>query len=558
MKTSTFAALLVLASTVVGASFAGGCVGKIGEDDGSTIGGGKGPGPGTNPGETPAGLRDPGNKTIHRLNRVEYDNTVRDLLGSALKPSTDFPSDDHGYGYDNIADVLALSPLQLELYERAAERLVDEAFAKPDTVAKLIPCKLEEPACPKTVIDAFAMRTFRRPVTDEDSTKLLAFIDIAKGEGQSTLEGVKLAMRAALVSPHFIFRIELDPDPADPKAHELNDYELASRLSYFLWSSMPDQALFASAAAGKLHEPEELKAQAMRMLADPRSESLVANFAGQWLHTRDLDEYTVEAKIYPGFDDTLRKSMKRETELFFSAFLKSDLDMKGLLTADFTFLDTRLATHYGVEAPATPWMKVTQDTTKRRGLLGLGGILTMTSMPNRTSPVKRGRWVLEQMLCTPPPPPPPGVEGLKPEETVMGTLRQRMEAHRKQAVCSSCHNMMDPIGFGLENFDGIGKFRTDEAGIKIDASGKLPITGQVFNGGGELAVALAEDSRVGRCITQHLFTYAMGRGATSTDEIYLDEITGNTKSSGNRMKDLITQIVISEPFRMRRAVGGAL
>ncbi len=557
MKTSTLAALFLLGTGAVGASFGAGCVGAIGADDGSAIGSGPGGPNGTNPpGTNPAGLRDPGSKTIHRLNRAEYDNTVRDLLNTALRPSSDFPSDDHGYGYDNIADVLSLSPLQLELYERAAERLVDEAFAKPDMVAKLIPCKIEEDACAATAINAFATRAFRRPVTEDDTTKLLSFVALAKGEGQSALEGVKLAMRATLVSPHFLFRIELDPDPSSTAPHALNDYELASRLSYFLWSSMPDQALFASAASGKLHEPEELKAQALRMLNDPRSASMVENFAGQWLHTRDLDEYTVEAKVYPGFDDTLRKSMKKETELFFAEFLRGDLDMKGFLTADFTFVDNRLATHYGITAPATPWSKITMDTSKRRGLLGLGGILTMTSMPNRTSPVKRGRWVLEQMLCTPPPPPPPGVEGLKPEETVMGTLRQRMEAHRKQAVCASCHNMMDPIGFGLENFDGIGKWRTEEAGITIDATGKLPITNQAFTGPSELASALAEDARVGRCITQHLFTYAMGRGATATDEIYLDEISGNTKSSGNRMRDLIMQIVTSEPFRMRRA-GGA-
>lgn len=546
MKTSTLAALFVVSMSV-----AAGCVGAIGQDDGSPVGGPGGQNP-VPPGTNPAGLRDPGSKTIHRLNRTEYDNTVRDLLNTSLTPSTDFPSDDHGYGYDNIADVLALSPLQLELYERASERLIDEAFSKPDMVAKLIPCKLEEESCATTAINAFATRAFRRPVSAEDTSKLLAFVTLAKGEGQTTLEGVKLAMRATLVSPHFLFRIELDPDPTDPKPHQLNDYELASRLSYFLWSSMPDRALFDSAASGKLHEPEELKAQAMRMLADPRSNALVSNFAGQWLHTRDLDEYTVEAKVYPGFDDTLRKSMKKETELFFAEFLRGDLDMKGFLTADFTFVDSRLATHYGISAPSTPWSRITMDASKRRGLLGLGGILTMTSMPNRTSPVKRGRWVLEQMLCTPPPPPPPGVEGLKPEETVMGTLRQRMEAHRKQPICASCHNMMDPIGFGLENFDGIGKWRDEEVGIKIDASGKLPITGESFTGPTQLASLLAEDARVGRCITQHLFTYALGRGPTSTDEIYLDEITGNTKSAGNRMKDLIVQIVTSEPFRLRR------
>lgn len=537
---------MVVASIVAGGAFA--CVGEIGKDDGSAVGG-----PNGGPGSTASGVRDPGTKTIHRLNRVEYDNTVRDLLNTTTKPAVDFPSDDHGYGFDNIADVLSLSPLQLELYERAAERLVDEAFAKPEMASKLIPCKIDDAACPRTAIAAFATKAFRRPVTDEDMTKLMAFVDLAKGEGQGSLEGVKLAMRATLVAPHFIFRVELDPES---KIHEVNDYELASRLSYFLWSSMPDDTLFASAASNRLREPEELKSQALRMLADPRADSMIANFAGQWLQTRAMDDLTREAKAFPGFDETLRKSMKKEAELFFAEFLRGDLDMKGFLTADFTFIDSRLATHYGVPAPTTPWARTTMDTSKRRGLFGLASVLTTTSYPDRTSPVKRGRWVLEQMLCTPPPPPPPGVEGLKPEPMPTGTVRQRMEAHRKQAVCASCHAMMDPIGFGLENFDGIGKFRTEEAGFAIDSSGKLPVTGQTFNGGAELAVALADDVRVPRCIAQHLYTYALGRGPTANDEIYLDEITSNAKTSGNRMKDLIVQIVVSEPFRMR-SPGGA-
>jgi len=542
---------LVIAAVTTAA--VAGCIGEIGQDDGK-IGGG--------PQDTPAigvdGLRDPGSKTIHRLNRVEYDNTVRDLLGTTTKPSVDFPADDHGYGFDNIADVLSLPPLQLELYERAAERLIDEAFAKPEMVSKLVPCSLatDERGCATKAIGAFATKAFRRPVGDAEVTRLLGLFDVAKGEGGTAQDGVKLAMRAALVSPHFIFRIELDPDLTAKAARPLNDYELASRLSYFLWSSMPDDTLFDLARDGKLEDPGVLRTQAMRMLEDPRSNALVSNFAGQWLSTRELDEVNIEKTAFPSFDDTLRTSMKKETELFFKAFLENDLDMKQFLTADFTFIDARLATHYGMEAPTTPWAKVTRDPT-RRGLLGLAGLLTTTSYPNRTSPVKRGAWVLHQLLCTPPPPPPPGVEGLKPEATPTGTIRDRMEAHRTQPVCRSCHEMMDPIGFALENFDGIGKWRTEEAGFKIDASGKLPGSGATFTGGAGMSAALAEDSRVGRCITEHLYTYALGRGPAAHDHVYLDDIADKTRSSGNRMKELIVQIVISEPFRMRRVnVGG--
>lgn len=528
--------------TLLVGSITAGCIGAIGDgSDGSDPAGGSSP-----------VTRDPGSKTIHRLNRVEYDNTVRDLLGTTMKPSKDFPADDHGYGFDNIADVMSLSPLQVQLYDRASEALVEELFADSARLAKLLTCDPDaDAACAKTTLSAFAERAFRRPASDADMTKLLSFVDVAKSQGGSAKEGVKLAMRAALVSPHFLFRLELDPDLGVTTPRALDDWELATRLSYFLWSSMPDQTLFAAARAGKLQDPEELAKQALRMLEDPKSDSMVSNFAGQWLHIRDLADVSPESGLFPAFDAQLRSSMKTETEKFFGDFLRGDDDVIGLLTADWTYADDKLATFYGLPATgASGFTKVKLDD-KRRGLLGQGTFLTVTSYPNRTSPVKRGRWVLDNFLCTPPPPPPPGIDGLDKSPVKTGTVRERMEAHRKNPVCASCHSMMDPIGFGLENFDAIGSFRTTDGGSTIDASGVLPGSGEAFAGASQLASALSKDPRVPRCVASHLYTYALGRGPTTADEIYLDEITAGAKSKGNRMKDLVLEIVRSEPFRMR-------
>jgi hypothetical protein len=539
-----------------------GCTGSIGAGDG-TIGSpaaegdpGRG-GPGGGPAVSPT--RDPGTKTIHRLNRVEYDNTVRDLLGTSIRAAADFPADDHGYGFDNIADVLSLSPLQVELYDRAAEKIVEDVFAKTDLAKRVLSCDLakDEKSCATSSLTAFATRAFRRPATAEEVGKLVAFVDLAKGLGGTALEGVQLAVRAVLVSPHFLFRVELDDDPAAPEVRSLTGHEIASRLSYFLWSSMPDQALFDAAAAGSLADAAEIRKQATRMLADPRSDSLITNFAGQWLHTREIDSVTPEAAVYPGFDATLRASMKKETELFFAEFLRGDVKLPELLTANWSFVDAKLATHYGLPAPTSAFAK-TPLSGARRGLLGHGSILTTTSYPDRTSPVKRGHFVLEELLCTPPPPPPPGVEALAPQPNKTGTIRERMEAHRTDPVCASCHQVMDPIGFGLENFDGIGRYRTDEGGAPIDASGVLPGTGAKFSDSVGLVTELATDPRLGRCVAQQLYTYALGRGPKPTDKDYLDEITANARAAGDRVKDVILEIVSSEPFRTRRpgAAGG--
>ena len=519
-----------------------GCTGNIGDSDGV-----EGPGGGD---RTQPLARDPGRVTLHRLNRVEYDNTVRDLLGTSLKPALEFPTDDYGYGYDNIADVLSVSPLQFELWDRAAEKLVDDALARPSTAKVLLPCTAstapDATACVRQVVSGFATRAWRRPLSAEETDRLVALVDKAKALGGTVDDGIKNALRAVLESPHFLFRVELDVEPAGNKPHALSDWELASRLSYFLWSSMPDDALFSAAKDGTLHDPATLTAQTVRMLADPKAVALVDNFAGQWLYTRAVESHAADPASFPDFDDTLRASMRKETELFFAEFLHGDHELSEMITADFTFADARLAKHYGVTAPgASGFSKITLPAN-RRGLLGQASVLTVSSYPNRTSPVKRGKWVLGQLLCAAPPPPPPGVEGLKPEASPTGTTRQRMEAHRKNPTCATCHSIMDPIGFGLDSYDGIGAFRTMENGFPLDVSGTLP-DGTRFVGAKELGDHLATDARFPRCVTQQLYTYALGRGPESSDDVYLDEIAGRAR----KMKDIVLEIVLSQPFRER-------
>lgn len=650
-------------------------------------------GPGSDTASAPDPAVDPGRVTLHRLNRVEYANTVRDLLGTTLRPADDFPADDRGYGYDNIADVLSLSPVQIEMYFNAAEALIDEAMnvvqvgarryqaeamdattgaidgtafnlysagslqqsvpiaasgeyriavrawaqqGGPDparmsidvdglplqtfdvTAVASAPARYEvqatleagnailgasflqdfydaetgedlnllvdfieiegplgvdadnplrarimicdpDPAAPepclREIAQNFGRRAYRRPLTAQELDALVALPSAALAAGDDLERAMRLMLRTMLVSPHFIFRVETDPDPAAPVPHALSDHELASRLSYFLWSSMPDDALLELADAGMLQDDAVLRDQALRMLQDDRAKALLDNFAGQWLFIRALDDHEPDYATFPDFDAALRAAMRTETELYFREFLFGEQTMDQLLTADFSFVDDRLAAHYGLPDAAAigaEFTRVSLEGSARRGLLTQAGLLTVTSYPTRTSPVKRGKWVLEQLLCAPPPPPPPGVEGLTTEEMPQGSLRERMEAHRTDPVCASCHTAMDPIGFGFENYDGIGKYRDTDQGFDIDPSGMLP-DGTGFSGPIELAGLLAQDDRLPRCMAQQLFTYALGRGPERYDRDDLTAITQAFVSGGYHFRELAESIVLSDAFRMRRA-----
>lgn len=632
---------------------------------------------------------------LHRLNRAEYDNTVRDLLLTESQPAQQFPTDDHGYGFDNIADVLSLSPLHLELMENSATTLAEQAALTPDVTpttqlteaetlsgtagvagngfwnlysngsitavypiavagdytftarvwgtqastewvrmdlrlngltvqtvdvpneqnnpglfsftttlnpgvvefgvaflndfynptagldrnllvdwlqmegpfnasipdnpyrAQLYSCDpttTDPQNCAQEIITNFAQQAWRRSVTAAETQSLLQLFNTALSEGDSFDVGIALALRGILISPHFIFRVELDPT-SDGSSQSLSAYELANRLSYFLWSSMPDAQLMTLADNGQLLEKSVISEQVTRMLNDPKAQALVENFSGQWLQTRALQNVEPDYATYPAWDANLRTALQTESNNFFTHLMRADISMNQLLLADYSFIDSRLATHYEMSPPQTPFTQTTLPPN-RRGLLTQGGFLTVTSHPTRTSIVKRGQWVLSNLLCSDPPPPPPGVEGLPSAGTTTGTLRERMEAHRSKPECISCHASMDPIGFGLEHFDAIGRWRDQDNFAPIDATGQLP-DGTSFRGALELSQVIADDPRYAACVVEKLFTYALGRGPQADDEVYLDQINADWIQLGMTFKQLAILIAQSEPFTQRRTTGVA-
>jgi mono/diheme cytochrome c family protein len=655
----------------------------------------------------------PGRPALHRLNRAEYTNAIRDLLSVEIDPRTLLPADDQGFGFDNNADALTMSPGLMDRYLSAARKIsrlalgdmstphvvetysvprlltqddrVSEALpfgsrggiairhhfpldaeyaisirlqgrgareqldirvdgervavspavpeatpgaaaeGTPDPVVKarfaakagtrvvgvallqktaaaegLAPSRLpvgsisfrsggvasveidgpfnaqgpgdtasrrkvfvcrptgasDEHRCAAEILSTLARRAFRRAVTDKDTRTLLQFYDEAKGEGFE--HGIRAALERVLVDPEFLFRVEREPAGVEPGgAYQISDVELASRLSFFLWSSIPDDELLAAATRGKLADQRVLEQQVARMLADPRSEALVTNFAAQWLYLRNMRAVAPDASRFPDFDDNLREAFQRETELFLASQLRENHPVADLLTANYTFVNERLARHYGIpNVYGSHFRRVTVDNPQRMGLLGQGSILTVTSYATRTSPVLRGKWLLENILGAPPPPPPPNVPALpeNDEGTASLSIRERMEQHRKNPVCASCHVRMDPLGFALENFDAIGKWRdTDEDGTPIDVSGSLP-DGTTFQG----AVALRNlllarrDEFVGTA-TEKLLTFALGRGVAYYDRPALRKIVLDAAPGGYRWSSIILGIVNSTPFEMRRA-----
>jgi hypothetical protein len=384
----------------------------------------------------------------------------------------------------------------------------------------------------------------------------MQFFHLARQHGGSFGAGLQLAVQAALVSPNFLFRVELDAATgASAPVHKLNDHQLASRLSYFLWSSMPDEELFRLAEQGELSQDDVLASQVARMIADPKSQTLVENFAGQWLQIRNLSLVSPDRARFKGFDNDLRLAMRQETELFFASVMREDRSVLDLLDADYTFLNERLAKHYGIEGiEGAEFRRVPLSDRRRGGLLTQASILTITSNPTRTSPVKRGKWIMEQILGTPPPPPPPGVQELE-QVKLEGTLRQKMEQHRENQSCAVCHARMDPLGFALENFDAVGAWRDRDEDHEIDASGILP-DGKSFTGAAELRVILkAKPELFARSLVRKMLTYALGRGLEPYDARAVHEITARLQAHDYKFSSLILEVVRSEPFRMRRARG---
>ena len=692
---------------------------------------------------------DPGRITVRRLNKVEYKNTVRDLLGIDFDPTENFPADDVGYGFDNIGDVLTMSPLLMERYLEAAEAITtrvifaeppppskryqrgsrlhphhddvpDERFrildptatetwesgpfttgatyfrmfpdeeiiykstlyaetesetpvevalfiqgeefeevsspdelarlvgidptldnkikilktfeitardsektqtievlvtgiphiqhagiamvkpadgvpnaklqirtlwaegpldTRPDTQLKILACTPDIPQAEQTreVLTRLLRGGYRRPPTENEVEQLAQFVASLQADGAKWEAGIQAAIKVILCSPKFLFRLELDDRPQSPEPYPIDEFQLASRLSYFLWSSMPDDELFELAETNQL--TPNLEAQVKRMLADPKATELARDFGSQWLQIQRLATVSPDRERFPTFGRRLRAAMLKETEFFLESIFREDRSVLDLLDADYTFLNQELANHYGITDTQGNWMgqkktvlggeaikgndkfrRVALQGASRGGILTHASVLTVTSNPTRTSPVNRGRWVLEQILGSPPPPPPPDVPELEEDhEAITGTtLRERLEQHREDPACANCHAKMDPIGFALENYNAIGAYRTKDGELEIDATAELP-DGTSFNGIADLKQILKDKKQqFVRCLVEKMLTYALGRGLEYYDRPTVDRIVTQLESEGYRSSVLITEIVKSDPFRLRRGTKGDL
>ena len=656
----------------------------------------------------------PGAPAIHRLNRAEYSNAIRDLLALDLDHSAGLPQDDSGYGFDNIGDVLTVSPLHMEKSMSSASKVARLALGTgkaspvldkypagrgavempdemplgerggmllhryfshdaeysftvrvrgnppPGTPAAKLDLRMDgdriklfdvqvnteeaaqdtrnyeiklpvkagmhwigagflnetvkaeggpvggrrggaaaapppvfnavsvesvsvggpigvasvgdsesrrriyvchpgsgktEEVCAKEIFSTLARRAYRRPVTQTDMAPIMKLFASGRTDGGSFDAGVETGLRAILVSPDFLFRVEKDPDKSAPgSVHRVGDLDLASRLSFFLWSSIPDDELLRVAEQNKLHEPAALKAQVLRMLADKKSKALVDNFGGQWLELRNLAGWKPDPEKYPAFDEPLRDAMRRETEMFFEHIVKDDRSVLDFLSADYTFVNERLARHYGIpDVHGNYFRQVQLLNPERGGILTQGSVLTVTSYPTRTSPVLRGKWVLENVLGSPPPPPPPDVPALAESASQSPkSLREQFEKHRANAMCASCHVRLDPMGFSLENYDAIGKYREKEGGVEIDASGKLP-NGTTVNGPGDLKKVLLErKDQFVECLAEKLLTYALGRGLEYYDFPAVRQVRADAARDDYKFSAIILAVANSLPFQMRR------
>lgn len=497
--------------------------------------------------------KDPGRPFLHRLSKREYDNTMRDLLGVTSKPADDFPPDGGGGGgFDNNSATLFIPPVLVEKYLTAATRVLNEA--KPDQIFVVRPSdQLSKDDTARKVIEDFTSRAFRRPIEADETDRFHRLYSEAAARGESWEDAVKGALRAVLVSPNFLFRMEV---PRSAETHTVSDYELASRLSYFLWSSLPDAELFRLAGEKKLHEPDVLEGQVKRMLQDPKARDFAENFAGQWLRVHELETSAQpDSKRFPEYTKELRESMLAEPIEFFHALLRDNESLLNVLDSDYTYANATLATHYGIEGvTGNEFRRVRLTDRNRGGMLTMAAVLTITSYPRRTSPVLRGKWVLEEVLGTPPPPPPPLVQSLPSSDRVRDglTFRQQLEKHRQDPNCAGCHQRLDPLGFGLENFDAIGRWRTTIGDQPVDASGQM-VSGEKFNGPAELRqMLLKRKDLYVRNITEKMFAYALNRGLESYDMSIVKKTVKKLSENDYRIGVLVQEIVKSYPFQYRR------
>jgi hypothetical protein len=550
-----------------------GCTGKIGDADGRMgAGAGSGTMVGSGAGGSTGGAGTTGSGgngvgqppvnagvvVVRRLNHAEYNNTVRDLLGTTLTPANGFPADDLGGEFDTVGAALSLSPAYVMAYETAAHALIADLYANTARLPRVVSCNIDTggDACAQTVLGAFARRAWRRPVTADEVRSLTLPITAARTVGATLTEGLKHALAAVLLSPHFIFKVEIDSDPLSSQSRRVGPHELATRMSYALWSSMPDDLLFAAADGGQLASDDQVGAQIDRMLADPRADALLDDFAAEWLAFKSLEDHEVDARVFPKYTPLLALSMKLEARRFVQEFLRTELAAPAMLTSRFTFVDATLATHYGLSRTggvAGELLRIDTSGAPRTGLLTLGAFLTATSFPTRTSPVKRGEFIFRRLLCGTIEQPPPDVPPI-PEDMQSGlSLRQRLEAHRRNPACMACHTLMDPLGFGLENYDGIGAYRTTDGAQAIDASGSLP-DGTRFDGAVELGATLSGGAGFSECLTRKFTTFAVGRLLNQRDDdAWVSYLSGSARAAGGSFRKIIRTVMLSEAFRSRQS-----
>jgi hypothetical protein len=497
-----------------------------------------------------------------RLNRVEYDNTVRDLLGDTTHAVLDALSPDSGDGgFDNNAAALTISPSLASQYEALALKLAANAMAKgsPGRASVLGTCtpqSLGEATCGTQAATEFAARAWRRPLQAGEADSLVGIYTQARDAGLSFDDGMKFLVEAVLLSPYFLFRPELDATPDSTEQHPVDPYELASRLSYFVWSSMPDAALIDAAEKGTLGTSAGVQAELARMWSDSKADALVARFPGLWLNTQNVTVSKAPATdIFPEFDAALQTAMQTETSLFMRDFMTTDVNFMDFMSAKFTYLNAKLAKFYGIAGQFNDtFQRVALDgNTQRGGILTQASFLTVTSLSERTSPVRRGQWVLARVLADPPPPPPDMVPPLDNTTVPAGaTMRERLEAHVGKGACAGCHAVMDPIGFGLENYDAIGAWRDTDNGSPVDASGTLD-TGASFTGGVPLEAFLRQDPRMPVAVVKYLLSYALGRETQAADDCVVARLAQAFDGEDNgRMSALVRRVVATDAMLSRR------
>jgi hypothetical protein len=519
----------------------------------------------TNPSGAPCTAADQAQvsfRVLTRLNRAEYDNSARDLLGDTAHVALNTLPADFGDGaFDNNAAALTIDPTLTQEFSQVAETLAENALAAGSPGrALLLTCQTTDNTCAQQIAGNFAARAWRRPLAAGELDRLTALYTAARSAGFSFEQGVQTVVEGVLMSPNFLFRPEIDAVVDAPTTHALSPYELATRLSYFLWSSTPDAALEASAASGDLSTPAGLQTQVDRMWASPNAEAFFQRFPGQWLHILGLSLQPAQ-DVFPAFNAALQTAMEGETTRFMRELMTTDVDFMSFLDAKFSYVNAALAQFYGIPGQfGSDFTRVDlTGNTQRGGILTQASFLTLTSAPERTSPVMRGQWVLARLLNAAPPAPPNNIPTLASEAAAnpgMQSMRQKMIAHRTMPSCTACHAVMDPIGFGLENYDGIGQWRTTDNGVAVDASGDLG-NGQTFNGAIELQNLLKSDARVPRAVVQYLLSYALGRELAldpgGADVCLLDGVAAGFKATDkNRMKALVSRVANLPVVQTRR------